>query len=571
MGELSIRVTVAAEDAERRLSSLADVVRGVAKSTQGAVSGDMAQAYQALSRQIAQTEREMSAAKGGAAQYRAWRDAKKAFDDARRSGQSTQKQVEAMDRAAASLGKKVDGSTGSVKAADKVFAQYAGTLRSQQASLVGQIAGLESELGALAQSSTITGSASIDPSPAQAAIADLKAQLAELIALMGAAGVSSGTGGAGKTTGRSGGGGGKNAEEEAAREAERLRKEAIQRDYDYIEHLKAMNQLSLEQEIEMLTRMYSAHALNAEEIMELDEKVYDARQRLRERDADSMDSLYDGLQTALENRYQSMLDAETGQLDQSRKAWEQWSEDSVKAIQAQIDALDALSDAEDREEKDAQELRKIEKLKQEYQFEQDAYSRAKIAQQIEQAEQSRQERLRKLDISDQKAALQKQQDAIRERADSETEKLDEQQEAVEKAYAERMKAQSLAAEAEKLLMSTNQQEILGLIGSYAPEYDALGKTLGERLLDGFTGAVGNVKSWFEGMNAQIDAMQENLKSEALSGLDGFYRQAEERKETGETKVELTVNFNEPVESESQVTRRIEQTLERAGSMLTGGY
>ena len=48
-----------------------------------------------------------------------------------------------------------------------------------------------------------------------------------------------------------------------------------------------------------------------------------------------------------------------------------------------------------------------------------------------------------------------------------------------------MKDAALQAEAEKLILTQSQDELLSLISSYAPEYDALGQTLGEKLLDGF--------------------------------------------------------------------------------------
>ena len=45
-----------------------------------------------------------------------------------------------------------------------------------------------------------------------------------------------------------------------------------------------------------------------------------------------------------------------------------------------------------------------------------------------------------------------------------------------------MEEAALRAEAEKLILSQSQDELLSLLEQYAPDYDALGQTLGEKLL-----------------------------------------------------------------------------------------
>ena len=100
------------------------------------------------------------------------------------------------------------------------------------------------------------------------------------------------------------------------------------------------------------------------------------------------------------------------------------------------------------------------------------------SQQLDQAMESREERLARLALQDQKDALRAEIDQIEKKADSQLEALDREQEAIEAAYEERMKDAALQAEAEKLILTQSQDELLSLISSYAPEYDALGQTLG---------------------------------------------------------------------------------------------
>ena len=232
--------------------------------------------------------------------------------------------------------------------------------------------------------------------------------------------------------------------------------------------------------------------------------------------------------SALEKRYEAMRDAEIERLDKSREAWEQWRDDSVAAIEDQIAALDKLADTEVEEKKSAEELRKIEKLRREVEYEQDAYNRQKLQQQLDEAVASREERLRKLELKQQKEALQEEIEKIRDQASEKIKELDGEQDAIEKAYEERLKAASLQAEAEKLLMTKSQDEIMDLLYEYVPEYDALGKSMGEKLLEGFQSKVGSIADWFRGFNDQLARMQEELAGSLNAAADRFY---ESRRDT----------------------------------------
>ena len=284
----------------------------------------------------------------------------------------------------------------------------------------------------------------------------------------------------------------------AARAAEEARREAVRRDYDMIAHKRHMSEITLEIELQMLEDIRKNHQLNAEEIMDWEEKIYDVKKEIRDRDAQSLDKLGDSMLDAVEARYQKMLDAEVERLDKNRQAWTEWRDESVKAIEDQIAALEELAKTEDREKQDQEELRRIAKIRQDIEFEQDEYNRMKLQQQLEQAIESREERLNRQAREDQREALRKDVEGIRERAEEELKLLDEEQKTIEEAYREQMKAAALRAEAEKLILTQSQEELLELLGEYAPEYNALGKTLGEKLVEGFEQKVGSIVDWFMG-------------------------------------------------------------------------
>lgn len=459
------------------------------------------------------------------------------------------------------LGKGMEGLDDAVTSAEKSMGSAAN-------GIAGKLEGVIRWAEQTKQSLTISGSVNVDTSPSIQALNGLIAVAQTALALLNALGLDGGTG---KSVSRGGGGGGGNKAEEAEKKAEEARKKALQADYDRIEHRRHLNEISLEEELAGLEEIRRKHQMTAEEIMAWEEKVYDLKKEIRERDADSIDQLADGVVSALEKRYEAMRDAEIERLDKSREAWEQWRDDSVAAIEDQIAALDQLADTEDEEKKSAEELRKIEKLRREVEYEQDAYNRQKLQQQLDEAVASREERLRKLELKQQKEALQEEIEKIRDQASEKIKELDGEQDAIEKAYEERLKAASLQAEAEKLLMTKSQDEIMDLLYEYVPEYDALGKSMGEKLLEGFQSKVGSIADWFRGFNDQLARMQEELAGSLNAATDRFY---ESRRDTagqsgagGAPVVQQTVNFYEPVESPSQVARRMEDVNDQLGMMM----
>lgn len=459
------------------------------------------------------------------------------------------------------LGKGMEGLDDAVASAEKSMGSAAN-------GIAGKLEGVIRWAEQTKQSLTISGSVNVDTSPSIQALNGLIAVAQTALALLNALGLGGGTG---KSVSRGGGGGGGNKAEEAEKKAEEARKKALQADYDRIEHRRHLNEISLEEELAGLEEIRRKHQMTAEEIMAWEEKVYDLKKEILERDADSIDQLADGVVSALEKRYEAMRDAEIERLDKSREAWEQWRDDSVQAIEDQIAALDQLADTEDEEKKSAEELRKIEKLRREVEYEQDAYNRQKLQQQLDEAVASREERLRKLELKQQKEALQEEIEKIRDQASEKIKELDGEQDAIEKAYEERLKAASLQAEAEKLLMTKSQDEIMDLLYEYVPEYDALGKSMGEKLLEGFQSKVGSITDWFRGFNDQLARMQEELAGTMNAATDRFY---ESRRDTagqsgagGAPVVQQTVNFYEPVESPSQVARRMEDVNDQLGWMM----
>ncbi len=359
-------------------------------------------------------------------------------------------------------------------------------------------------------------------------------------------------------------------EDRLAKARERLRQENLRADLDAISHEKALGELSLEQELGRLARVRAAHRMTAAEINELEERMYDVRQSIRQRDASAIDGVADGLTDALTARYQRWQTRELAALDQSRDQWQRWADDSTDALQRQIDALDALATAEDRAAEDEKDLRQLESLRQQIAYEQDDYNRAMLQASLEQAVEARAERLRERDAADARAALQAQKEAVAERLQAEKDALDAQREAVRSAYDERTQSQSLAAEAERLLLAQNQDELIALLTGYAPAYNALGQTLGEKLADGFAASLTDVTAWFDALARQVSDVQEQMNDAALAAADTFYAANRAALSAAQAvTIEQSNTFNVPVESPSDTARKVAQANEDLGLTLLG--
>lgn len=589
LGALLERFQAAAEGAESLSESLlrpAEALSPLAEAQAGATAGaaEYADAASDMARSLRGLESQARSLSGIQRHIDAYKDAKRAYDDARKSGQNVEKAFDGLSGAAKKLGVNVDKGSGSLEdmddaaaAADKRVDALGEGVQREGAGIVSTLQGMLSQALRTEQALMIQAAMGVDVSQPLSAIQAVIALINTLLALMGRAGISAGGGGGSRG---GGGGGGRSSREDeeaeaarrAAEEAERRRKEALEADYRLIEHRRHMNEITFEEELAQLEALRGKHQMNAEEIMDWEEKVYDLQQEIRERDAESLDQLSDSVIDALENRYQAMLDGEIDRLEQSREAWQTWRDDSVRAVEDQIAALDQLATAQDREKQDAEELRKIEKLRQQIAYEQDDYNRAKLRQQLDQALESREERLARLELEDQKEALRAQIEEIEQAAESGLTALDREQEAIEAAYADRMEEAALRAEAEKLILSQSQDELLSLLEQYAPDYDALGQTLGEKLLDGFARGAGDVAAWFEDFSARLAGAQAQMAALAQSAADTFYdgrrtAQAAQSPATPAVTVNQTVEFNQPVETPAQVARRMEEVNEALAMML----
>ena len=362
----------------------------------------------------------------------------------------------------------------------------------------------------------------------------------------------------------------------AAEEAQRAQEAAWQKALDdqlkFLDRKKRLGEIDTQEEIRRLELIAAKYAKTTQQKIAMEDKLFEARARLRDEEIGQIDKLNQGIITAIRSRYEEQRKIEEKRLQTSADSWREWADESVKAIQAQIDALDDLAKFEDREEQERKRLHKIEATKQMIEFTHDEANKEQLERELKRLEEDFAKWQRNNAIADAKEQLRAEQDAIRERAAQEQEGIAKQREELHELYDERLKEMSLRAEAERMLVKGNQEEILDLITSYAPEYDAAGKTLGQKLFEGLTGEFGSLTEWFDSLNADIGNIFDHMRERALSAADihlvgTAQRESQQSNMAPPINVEQHNHFHVPVESPSDTARRIQQVNEELGRQI----
>lgn len=281
-------------------------------------------------------------------------------------------------------------------------------------------------------------------------------------------------------------------------------------------------QLTLQEQEAQLKQLIATYKEGVQARIDLEKQLYDVQQSIRQQNIDRLNSLTDAVVSALAERYEAQRKIEETRINESIKAWRDWGSEQVKAIEAQIKALDDLNKGEDRAEEERKKRRRIAALEQQMAYEQDEYNRRKLAEQLAAAQDDLQKWLTRIERDDLKENLREKADEVNERVKIEEAALQEQLAANNEYYEELTKTQNLQAEAQRMLMQSSQAQILDLLKAFAPDYNATGQTLGEQLVDGFMGAVGDIEAWFASFTASFTAYQRQLAQAATAAADQFY-------------------------------------------------
>ncbi|WP_317725154.1 phage tail tape measure protein [Clostridium tetani] len=241
-----------------------------------------------------------------------------------------------------------------------------------------------------------------------------------------------------------------------------------------------------------------------------------------------VDKFNDKVKNALKARYESSLATEENYFNTRSESISKWKDENINAINtvydARIKALDDGLKAEDRADKNKEELKRINRLKEAISFEHNEFNKAEMNKELSKLIADRNKRLHRESIEDEKSSLeQKKQNEINSINKSHEEQrrgLERQLQSTRAYYSEKLKLANLEAEAQKLIVENNQEEIIKLLKEYDKDYEEAGKTLGERLADGMAEQIYPIlDTMIENIGDKLKNIRTNEIEKALSEVN----------------------------------------------------
>lgn len=332
-----------------------------------------------------------------------------------------------------------------------------------------------------------------------------------------------------------------------------------------------------------LKAKYQAEKKAAEDSIKAEQQANDEWKKTQ---LDSVKAVYNARVDAA----QKAADAEIARINTVYNA-------QIEAIQKQLDAMNKAEKQRSREELDADDQKRIDRLRSKIDYERDDYNRKQLQDELNKVIAEMNERHRQEELEDKKESLKEEQKAIKNKLDEETQairdqlaikkeilaeeyeaqqaninamylakktSLEQELEDLQEHYDKLLEMKQLQAEAEKLIIEKQHEEILLLLEEFNDGYLAAGQTLGEKLLEGFKPQVDEISSMIAKVISQIDSARSaalELMAEQASASSASSSASEGRGIMAPTAVSVTNNFNSPVTSPSAISAATRKTAQ----------
>lgn len=365
-----------------------------------------------------------------------------------------------------------------------------------------------------------------------------------------------------------------NAKKALYAEEEKILEDMFNKRIKQIDELKTRNKMSAQEELTALRKLRDEYKLTAEQQLDVYKRIKSLKQQIKSDDSSRLDNIGNAVVEALRNKYEEQKKLEEDRINESIESWKTWEEKTVGAIQGQIDAIDELANAQQSENERQEYEQKRQATALQLAYEKDDYNRKQLQKELNRLDKAETERLEAEAREQQKKALQQQIEEVQKQSESQQESLQKELDVNAENYEKFTSKFALENEAYKTMVSHNQKEILDIIKSYAPEYDLAGKTLGERLINSISLKGLDTKNFEWQFKSALQVYQAQMASTAQQAANDFWSSRAEYEKhitsqsvTNSPTVNMTVNFNEPVESPAEVQRKMAQITQEIASQL----
>ena len=341
-------------------------------------------------------------------------------------------------------------------------------------------------------------------------------------------------------------------------------------DRAFVDVVRAL--LELKSKKEEFEKKINASALGEDDSRKAEEAKRKAEEAKRKAEeelkelAGNVDNIYNSLQNALKEKYKSIYESQKELIQKSIDGWKEWADKSTEAVQAQIDALDELEKKEENENKIAELKRKRDEIEYQLRFETDEYNRKQLQKSLNEAKANLEDEIKAQEREQLRSDLQAQMEEIQKISEEKQNSLNDQIKALDEAYKNQTEDAAIKNEAKKMILNRQQEEIIGLLKQYEPDYFDLGKSFGEQLIEGFgKTSIGQIVSGIQqyGKNtmdtiARIASQQAESYNMAMAG--GI---------TAPTTNEINIvcNFYEKTDSPSEIKRNMDSVADYLASLI----
>lgn len=259
---------------------------------------------------------------------------------------------------------------------------------------------------------------------------------------------------------------------------------------------------------------------NNQAMQDLGKNIEETKEKMEDASVSDLNSLFDKIKSALKDYYE---DAEK----QDEASWQQkidnnskWKEDTLDSLESVYNAKKSEIEREktllDRSDSDEDDNDKIAEDKKILSMNYSAAKKAEAQKDLNDTIKDMNRRHQKESLDDQETALEAQyntdKDNIEKVAKANEDYYSSQIDNIKSFYEDKEKEANLDAEAQKLIVSNNQTEIVGLLKSYGQDYEIAGASLGERLVAGFKKQMFSIGEILDGVTLQANDIVNKIAS-----------------------------------------------------------
>lgn len=392
----------------------------------------------------------------------------------------------------------------------------------------------------------------------------------------------------------------------SAREQEEAYKRIIAYHKEYLDKMVSDERLSLEEKDKIWKEEVNT--------------IKDYQKQIRDLKIETTNNVYEALKNALTKQADEMQEIEENAINKSLSALEKSKKQKIemineeynakiKAIDNELKALEEAENKKSRQEEEAEYEKKKKRLEDLIAYEHDAVTKSSYEKELAKLNSEYQKTLDKNALEDKKETLnnekenlkeeqQSKLDVISEKYDKEKEYLNNRLEIIQANYDKEREMADKNAQIMLLNTQQHQTEIIDLLKTYGDEYELLGKTWGEKIVDAFEDKVQGIIKTVEDLNSQLDkAISRKMASvgNATSTSSRQISMAEEKayinanrstieaiaREKGVDmgtassmhKSGVTINqnntFNVPAEKPSTLLQKLQKTAQNLGELVRG--